>query len=172
MPASTCGRDGSSTSAAAWDTAITCSDRETVGVDLEPEALIGQDRETVAADMRDLPFADGSFPSVLSVQSLEHVPDPERVIAEVVRVLEPDGVAMFVTPNRLTSAGPTRSSIPTTTSSSTARSCEPSARRASSEVEILGLFGSDRYMEIFDEERATLDRTLRVTRCGSAGSFR
>ena len=37
--------------------------------------------------MRGLPFADASFASVLSVQSLEHVPDPERAVAEVARVL-------------------------------------------------------------------------------------
>ena len=43
---------------------------------------------------------------MLSVQSLEHVPDPERVLAEVARVLEPDGVALFVTPNRLTFGRP------------------------------------------------------------------
>ena len=80
--------------------------RETVGVDLDAQALAGQDRETVVADMRALPFADGGFASVLSVQSLEHVPDPERVLAEVARVLEPDGVAVFVTPNRLTLGRP------------------------------------------------------------------
>ncbi len=32
--------------------------------------------------MRQLPFDDGSFASVLAVQSLEHVPDPERVLTE------------------------------------------------------------------------------------------
>ena len=80
--------------------------RETVGVDIDAGALAGQDRETVVADMRELPFADGSFASVLSVQSLEHVPDPERVLAEVARVLEPGGVAVFVTPNRLTLGRP------------------------------------------------------------------
>ena len=67
--------------------------RETVGVDLDPEALAGQDRETRVADMRALPFADGAFASVLSVQSIEHVPDPGRALAEVVRVLEPGGTA-------------------------------------------------------------------------------
>src|SRR5947209_4167665 len=49
--------------------------RETVGVDADAHALEGQDRETHAADMRSLPFEPGSFASVLSVQSLEHVPD-------------------------------------------------------------------------------------------------
>ena len=57
-------------------------ERETVGVDLDPAALEGQDRETHVADMRDLPFPDGSFASVLSVHSLEHVPDPGRVVSE------------------------------------------------------------------------------------------
>ena len=44
--------------------------RETFGVDLDPEALAGQERETHVADMRALPFADGAFASVLSVQSI------------------------------------------------------------------------------------------------------
>ncbi len=63
--------------------------RETVGVDVDPGALAGQERKTVVSDMRELPFADASFASVLSVQSLEHVPDPERAVAEVARVLQP-----------------------------------------------------------------------------------
>ena len=73
---------------------------------LTPEALAGQDRPTVVADMRDLPFPDASFASVLAVQSIEHVPDPERVLEEVVRVLEPGGTAVLVTPNRLKFARP------------------------------------------------------------------
>ena len=65
--------------------------RETVGVDIDSQALAGQDRETVVADMRRPPFEDGSFYSVLSVHSVEHVPDPERVVAEAARVLDPTG---------------------------------------------------------------------------------
>src|SRR5438552_227568 len=45
--------------------------RETVGVDIDAGALAGQDRETHVADMRDLPFEDEAFASVLSVQSVE-----------------------------------------------------------------------------------------------------
>jgi SAM-dependent methyltransferase len=80
--------------------------RETVGVDLDAEALAGQERETIVADMREVPVPSASFASVLSVQSIEHVPDPERVVAEARRVLEPAGTAVFVTPNRLTFGPP------------------------------------------------------------------
>ena len=52
--------------------------------------------------MRPLPFPDGFFASVVSVQSIEHVPNPETVLAEVTRVFKPNGRAVFVTPNRLT----------------------------------------------------------------------
>src|SRR5207248_3102487 len=80
--------------------------RETVGVDNDAGALLGQDRATHVADMRALPFGPGEFDSVLSVQSIEHVPDPQRVLAEVIRLLVPAGRAVFVTPNRLTFGRP------------------------------------------------------------------
>lgn len=134
--------------------------RETVGVDIDPGALDGQDRETVVADMRDLPFDDGSFESVLSVQSLEHVPDPKRVLAEVSRVLEPDGIAVFVTPNRLTLGRPDEIIDPYHYVEFDHHELGELCRPTFAEVEVLGLFGSERYMDIFDEERETLDRLL------------
>jgi len=134
--------------------------RETVGVDISAGALRGQDRETVVADMRDLPFGEGEFSSVLSVQSLEHVLDPERVLAEVARVLEPAGTAMFVTPNRLTLGRPDEIIDPyhfrEFDHSELAELCGEHFGR----VRVLGLFGSSRYMEIVTEERAKLDRLL------------
>ena len=135
--------------------------RESVGVDIDPGALEGQERETLVADMRDLPFADDAFPSVLSVQSLEHVPDPDRVLIEVARVLEPGGVAVFITPNRLTLGRPDEIIDPyhyvEFDHEELGRLCSASFE----EVTVRGLFGSARYMEIFDEERATLDKLLR-----------
>ena len=136
--------------------------RETVGVDLDPRVLAGQERETVAADMRALPFADGSFASVLSVQSLEHVPDPERVLAEVVRVLADDGVAVFVTPNRLTLGRPDEIIDPYHHVEFDPAELDALCRRFFDRVTVRGLFGSERYMQLFDEERATLDRLLRL----------
>ena len=134
--------------------------RETVGVDIDPGALDGQDRETVVADMRDLPFADGSFSSVLSVQSLEHVPDPERVLAEVAGVLDDGGTAVFVTPNRLTLGRPDEIIDPYHYIEFDHRELGELCCPFFAEVEVAGLFGSGRYMEIFDSERETLDRLL------------
>jgi SAM-dependent methyltransferase len=134
--------------------------RETVGVDISPEALVGQERETVVADMRELPFADGEFASVLSVQSLEHVPDPERVIAEVARVLRGDGTAMFVTPNRLTFGRSDEIIDPYHFREFASGELAELCGARFGEVRALGLFGSPRYMELFDQDRAKLERLL------------
>ncbi len=136
--------------------------RETVGVDIEAAALEGQARRTVVADMRSLPFVDDSFASVLSVQSLEHVPDPERAVAEVARVLAPGGVAVFVTPNRLTLGRPDEIIDPYHHVEFTAEELGALCRRFFERVDTHGLFGSPRYAALFDEERVKLDKLLRT----------
>lgn len=138
--------------------------RETVGVDTSPAALAGQERETVVADMRRLPFADASFASVLSVQSVEHVPDPERVVAEARRVLEPGGAAVFVTPNRLTFSPPGEIVDPYHHVEFDERELRALCATAFEEMEVRGLFGSDRYLAIVARERRRLDRLLRADR--------
>jgi ubiquinone/menaquinone biosynthesis C-methylase UbiE len=50
----------------------------------------------VSAPAEDLPFADDSFDTVVSTMVLCTVPDPERAIAEVARVLKPDGQLLFI----------------------------------------------------------------------------
>jgi SAM-dependent methyltransferase len=134
--------------------------RETVGVDIDPSALEGQARETQVADMADLPFGDGEFASVLSVQSLEHVRDPGKVVAEAARVVEADGVTVFVTPNRLTLGRPDEIIDPYHEVEFDADELATLCRRTFGSVEMMGLFGSERYMELFDEERRKLDRLL------------
>lgn len=135
--------------------------RETVGVDIDPEALLGQDRETHVADMRELPFPNASFASVIAVQSIEHVPDPDRVLAEMVRVLEPGGAAVVVTPNRLIFARPDEIIDPyhyvEFDPSELRRLCE----RFFAAVELYGLFGSVRFEEFVAAEHRKLDRLLR-----------
>ena len=43
------------------------------------------------ADLLHLPFAEAAFDAVLCIQTLEHVPEPGRVLAELARVLRPGG---------------------------------------------------------------------------------
>ncbi len=136
--------------------------RETVGVDIDAGALEGQERETIQADMRNLPFDDAAFASVVSVQSVEHVPDPERVVAEVARVLEPAGVAVFVTPNRLTLGRPDEIIDPYHFVEFDPRELEQLCAGAFGQVEVRGLFGSERYLELFGEERVTMNKLLRL----------
>jgi SAM-dependent methyltransferase len=134
--------------------------RVTVGVDIDPGALAGQERQTAVADMRALPFPDGSFGSVVSVQSIEHVPDPDRVLVEVTRVLDDHGTAVIVTPNRLTFGRPEEIIDPYHYVEYDPQQLRSLCAPHFEEVGLHGLFGSPRYLELFDEERRRLDRLL------------
>jgi len=73
-----------------------------IGVDLSLEALRYARRHPapyVAADAARLPFGR-VFDSVVSFETIEHVPDPERFVAECARVLKPGGLLIVSTPNR------------------------------------------------------------------------
>ncbi|WP_445148455.1 class I SAM-dependent methyltransferase [Baekduia sp. Peel2402] len=50
----------------------------------------------IVADLHHLPVADASFDAVLCTEVLEHVAEPERVVAELRRVLRP-GAPLLVT---------------------------------------------------------------------------
>ena len=110
--------------------------------------------------MRELPFPGDSFASVLSVQSIEHVPDPERVVTEAARVLEPGGCAVFVTPNRLTFGRPDEIIDPYHYVEFDSAQLRRLLAAGFGQVEVRGLFGSPRYMEHYDGERRQLDRLL------------
>jgi SAM-dependent methyltransferase len=135
--------------------------RETVGLDVDPAVLAGQNRETVVADMAHLPFPAASFASVLSVQSLEHAPDPAPVLREARRVLEPGGVAIFVTPNRLTFGPPDEIVDPYHYVEFSADELGLVCRRVFGTVELRGLFGSARYLDLVVGEKRALNRLLR-----------
>jgi SAM-dependent methyltransferase len=135
--------------------------RETVGVDVAAAALAGQERETAVADMRDMPFPDRSFEGAVSVHSIEHVPDPWRVLAEVSRVLAPGATAVFVTPNRLTFGRPDEIIDPYHYIEFDPAELRALCRPYFMRVDLLGVFGSDRVQAINARERLKLDALLR-----------
>ena len=55
------------------------------------------------ADITRLPFADGLFASATTAETLEHIPDHDRAVAELARVLAPGGVLVGTVP-----AGPSQ----------------------------------------------------------------
>jgi SAM-dependent methyltransferase len=81
-----------------------------VGVDVSDDAIVYARehfvRDNLAFQCIDpegaLPFADGSFDTVLSFQVIEHVPDPARYLSEIRRVLVPGGRLVLATPDRST----------------------------------------------------------------------
>lgn len=52
----------------------------------------------IFGDGQELPVATASCDTVLSVEVLEHLPDPERCVAEMARVLKPGGKLLFTVP--------------------------------------------------------------------------
>jgi ubiquinone/menaquinone biosynthesis C-methylase UbiE len=52
------------------------------------------DAELQQADVQRLPFSDGSFDRVTSIEVLRYLPDPSRSIEEMARVLRPGGLCL------------------------------------------------------------------------------
>lgn len=80
--------------------------KSVTGVDLDPEAIaaaksrFGKDAaDLVEADLGELPFADDSFDAVVCFETIEHVEEPKRALAELRRVLRADGLLIVSSPN-------------------------------------------------------------------------
>jgi len=80
---------------------------QVVGVDISPEAIAFGAKEYQAAnvflttgDACNLPFDEPMFDVVVSFETIEHLKDPERLLAEISRVLKPDGLCICSSPNR------------------------------------------------------------------------
>ncbi|MFG1934931.1 class I SAM-dependent methyltransferase [Mycobacterium sp. NPDC048908] len=57
--------------------------------------------EAVKGDALELPYADGTFDCVIASEILEHVPEDDRAISELVRVLKPGGALAITVPRWL-----------------------------------------------------------------------
>jgi SAM-dependent methyltransferase len=62
------------------------------------EAPAGATATAVRGDAYALPFADASFDRVVAAEVLEHLPEDERAMAELVRVLKPGGQLAVTVP--------------------------------------------------------------------------
>lgn len=74
---------------------------EVFGVDVEDKRRAADDVFSFGLVTDEgLPFQDGRFDVVVSHHVIEHVPDQERHLSEIHRVLRSNGVAYLATPNR------------------------------------------------------------------------
>lgn len=82
---------------------------EVTGVEVDPEYVdMGKLRvktlanaEVFRTDGGPLPFDDGAFDIIESMDVIEHTDDPDAYLSELTRVLAHDGAILLVTPNRL-----------------------------------------------------------------------
>lgn len=56
--------------------------------------------ELKIADATDLPFKDKTFDRIIATEILEHIPDDQKAISEMYRVLKPGGIVMVTVPNK------------------------------------------------------------------------
>jgi 2-polyprenyl-3-methyl-5-hydroxy-6-metoxy-1,4-benzoquinol methylase len=56
-------------------------------------------------DIQAIAHMDASFDTVVSCETIEHIPDPRRAIRELARVLKPGGRLLLTTPNYLGTIG-------------------------------------------------------------------
>jgi SAM-dependent methyltransferase len=81
------------------------SARNVLGIDVSGEAIDyararygGGNVEFVVGDLQQLERGDAEFDAVVAFEVIEHLPHPDRFVAEARRVLKPDGVLVVSTP--------------------------------------------------------------------------
>jgi ubiquinone/menaquinone biosynthesis C-methylase UbiE len=88
----------------AYDFAISRQDKRVYAIDFtmnflriapkhRPGILLAQ------ADALKLPFRDGAFSAVICSETIEHIPDESAAVAEIARVLRPNGLLVLTVPN-------------------------------------------------------------------------
>jgi 2-polyprenyl-3-methyl-5-hydroxy-6-metoxy-1,4-benzoquinol methylase len=77
-----------------------------VGIDVDRAAVAhaaaeyaGANLHYIAGDARRIPLATGSLDVVVSFETLEHFAEQEEFLAQLARILRPDGVLIISTPD-------------------------------------------------------------------------
>ncbi|MGZ8756249.1 MAG: class I SAM-dependent methyltransferase [Acidimicrobiia bacterium] len=72
---------------------------DVIGIDSSEVSVMDAVSDRVElGDATSLRFADETFDKVFSLHTIEHLPDPGKLISEIGRVLKPGGVAIIVYP--------------------------------------------------------------------------
>jgi SAM-dependent methyltransferase len=77
---------------------------KTYGMDINHWAVkeskeVVKDTALQTASAEEIPFADGAFDVVIIKHIVEHLPNPEKAVAEIGRVTAPGGTLILATPN-------------------------------------------------------------------------
>jgi SAM-dependent methyltransferase len=67
---------------------------------MEDQAPLGSTLECARADALSLPFEDESFDRIIASEVMEHIPEDERAMREIKRVLKPGGILGLSVPRR------------------------------------------------------------------------
>jgi len=60
--------------------------------------IFAYDNVDIVCDIENLPFKDNSIDVILNLVVLEHVPNPQKVVSEIYRVLKPSGIIYSAIP--------------------------------------------------------------------------
>lgn len=72
--------------------------KEYIAAGYNPQKIYGVYNCDCHQDIEAMTFADASFDAVICIDVLEHVRDPFKAVAEIKRVLRPQGTALIITP--------------------------------------------------------------------------
>ncbi|MBL7206891.1 MAG: class I SAM-dependent methyltransferase [Candidatus Aenigmarchaeota archaeon] len=75
--------------------------KKMINLDISKEALrrAGKDINLALTDVHELPFEKDSVSFIMCSEVIEHVENPEKLLAEIRRILNPDGVLFLTLPN-------------------------------------------------------------------------
>ena len=76
-----------------------------IGLDINPRNVKRAKKyaplaKIVEADIENMPFIDNYFSTIICSEVLEHIPNPQRAISEIKRVLEPGGILIGTVPQK------------------------------------------------------------------------